>query len=134
MTANLNAPIAEAGVLLAAQSPYDSQRSVVAFMGDTPERIHDMVLSLRNKTDLPLLQGDLVLKNGDRFTSYRTAPLYTVGTLPLWMRLDWYLGRHPALLYLAGLAGAGLAALGIWAWLRGWSRKRVAHDDLTGDL
>ncbi|PYD68562.1 UDP-forming cellulose synthase catalytic subunit [Komagataeibacter swingsii] len=134
VTANLNAPIAEAGVLLAAQSPYDSQRSVVAFMGDTPERIHDMVLSLRNKTDLPSLQGDLVLKNGDRFTSYRTAPLYTIGSLPLWMRLDWYLGRHPALLYLAGLTGAGLAALGIWAWLRGWSRKRVAHDDLTGDL
>ncbi|GCE83465.1 UDP-forming cellulose synthase catalytic subunit [Komagataeibacter diospyri] len=134
VTANLNAPIAEAGVMLAAQSPYDSQRSVVAFMGDTPERIHDMVLSLRNKTDLPSLQGDLVLKNGDQFTSYRTAPLYTVGSLPMWMRLDWYLGRHPAALYLTGLAGTGLAALGIWAWLRGWSRKRVAHDDLTGDL
>ncbi|WP_019090488.1 UDP-forming cellulose synthase catalytic subunit [Komagataeibacter europaeus] len=134
VTANLNAPIAEAGVLLAAQSPYDSHRSVVAFMGDTPERIHDMVLSLRDKTDLPSLQGDLVLKNGDQFTSYRTAPLYTVGSLPLWMRLDWYLGRHPTVLYLTGLAGAGLAALGVWAWLRGWSRKRVEHDDLTGDL
>nr|Q9WX75.1 RecName: Full=Putative cellulose synthase 3; Includes: RecName: Full=Cellulose synthase catalytic subunit [UDP-forming]; Includes: RecName: Full=Cyclic di-GMP-binding domain; AltName: Full=Cellulose synthase 3 regulatory subunit [Komagataeibacter xylinus]BAA77600.1 bcsABII-B [Komagataeibacter xylinus] len=134
VTANLNAPIAEAGVLLAAQSPYDSQRSVVAFTGDTPERIHDLVLSLRNKGDLPSLQGDLVLKNGDRFTSYRTAPVYTVGSLPLWLRLDWFLGHHPSALYLAGLAGAGLAALGVWAWLRGWSRRRIARDDLTGEL
>ncbi|MCF3637852.1 UDP-forming cellulose synthase catalytic subunit, partial [Komagataeibacter intermedius] len=134
VTASLNAPIVDAGVLLAAQSPYDSQRSVVAFTGDTPERIHDLVLSLRNRSDLPSLQGDLVLKNGDQFTSYRTAPVYTVGSLPLWLRLDWFLGHHPSALYLAGLAGAGLAALGVWAWLRGWSRRRIARDDLTGEL
>lgn len=95
VTAKLNAPIVEAGLMLAAQSPYDRARSIIAFTGDTPEQIHDLVLSLRNKTDLPSLQGDLVIKNGDRFTSYRTAPTYTVGSLPLWVRADWYLSRHP---------------------------------------
>ena len=134
VTAKLNAPIVEAGLMLAAQSPYDHGRSVVAFTGDTPERIHDLVLSLRNKTDLPSLQGDVVIKNGDRFTSYRTAPTYTVGSLPLWVRADWYLSRHPFALYLTALAGAGLTALGVWGWLRRLSRKRIEKEELAGEL
>jgi len=133
VTARLNAPIVEAGLMLAAQSPYDHARSVVAFTGDTPERIHDLVLSLRNKTDLPSLQGDLVIKNGNQFTSYRTAPTYTVGSLPLWVRADWYLSHHPLALYLTGLAGAALTALGVWGWLRRLSRRRIENEELAGE-
>ncbi|WP_240906366.1 UDP-forming cellulose synthase catalytic subunit [Komagataeibacter xylinus] len=129
VTAHLNAPIAEAGVMIGAQSPYDSQRSVIAFVGDTPQRVHDLVLSLRNTKDLSSIQGDLVLKNAEQFTSYRTAPTYKVGSLPLWLQLDRYLSYHPFILYLAGLSGAGLTAFGAWSWLRAKSRRRVLDDD-----
>ncbi|WP_246379116.1 UDP-forming cellulose synthase catalytic subunit [Gluconacetobacter johannae] len=133
VSANLNTPIAGAGLLIGAQSPFAADRSVVAVLGDTPQRLQDVILALHDRHVTPLIQGDLTLKNGDEITSYRTAPLYTVGSLPFWMWPDWYFGGNPVVLYLVGLLGAGLLALVVWRWLRARSRRRVGRTDLTGD-
>jgi cellulose synthase (UDP-forming) len=133
ISAKLNAPIAGAGLLIGAQSPFDAQRSVVAVLGDSPQRLQDMVLALRNKADMSLIQGDLVLKNGDHITSYRTAPRYMVGSLPLWMWPDWYLGGNPLALYLVSLVGVGLVAYVIWRRLKARALRRVGNPDLTGE-
>ncbi|PYD75645.1 cellulose synthase catalytic subunit (UDP-forming) [Novacetimonas pomaceti] len=127
--ADLNAPIAGAGVLLGAQSPFQSHRSVVALMGDTPARMHDLVMGLRNKDDVPHIQGDLVLRNGDKLTSYRTAPTYTMGSLPWWMWMDWYLGTRPLTVYVLGLAGAGMLAAAVVRMLRRRARKRMEEGE-----
>ncbi|MCW4590684.1 UDP-forming cellulose synthase catalytic subunit [Gluconacetobacter entanii] len=131
--ANLNAPIAGAGVLIGAQSPYRSDRSVVALMGDTPGRMHDLVMGLRSKADVPRIQGDLVLRNGDRLTSYRTAPTFTMGSLPWWMWLDWYLGTRPLTLYVLGLVGAGLVASAAVRLLRRRARRRLEEGNQIKD-
>ncbi|MBB2201570.1 UDP-forming cellulose synthase catalytic subunit [Gluconacetobacter tumulisoli] len=129
ISANLNVPIAGAGLLIGAQSPFAADRSVVAVLGDTPQRLQDVVLALRDRHAAPLIQGDLALKNGDQVTSYRTAPSYTVGSLPFWMWPDWYFGDNPVVLYLVGLVGAGLLALVAWRWLRVRAVRRGGSAD-----
>ncbi|MFS3134709.1 UDP-forming cellulose synthase catalytic subunit [Gluconacetobacter sacchari] len=133
VTARLRAPIVGAGLLIGAQSPFASHRSVVAIVGDTSQRLREMVLSLRDAAVHPLIQGDLVIKNGDRVSSYRSAPRYTVGSLPLWMWPAWYLDGHLFGLSLAGLLGTGLLAYVIWRGLRRRAHRRLGdmptHDD-----
>ncbi|WP_246384844.1 UDP-forming cellulose synthase catalytic subunit [Gluconacetobacter asukensis] len=131
VTARLRAPIVGAGLLIGAQSPFDSHRSVVAIMGDTPERLQEMVLALRDAAVHPLIQGDLVIKNGERISSYRTAPRYTVGSLPLWMWPAWYLDGHLFGLSLVGLLGTGLLAYVIWRGLRRRAHRRLG--DMSSD-
>ncbi|ARW16434.1 UDP-forming cellulose synthase catalytic subunit [Komagataeibacter europaeus] len=125
VTANLNAPVRNAAMMIGAESPYASHRSMLALLGDDGAHIHDLITSLHDRKALSSLQGDLVLKNGDRFTTYRTSPTYTVGRLPLWMWVDWFLSRHPILMYLCGVAGAIMLGTGAWLWLRARARRRV---------
>ena len=133
VTAKLRAPIVGAGLLIGAQSPSDPHRSVVAIIGDTPQRLQEMVLALRDDTVHPLIQGDLVIKNGDRVSSYRTAPRYTVGALPLWMWPAWYLDGHLLGLSVLGLLGTGLLAYVIWRGLKRRARRRLGDMSSNDD-
>ncbi|ATU72397.1 UDP-forming cellulose synthase catalytic subunit [Komagataeibacter rhaeticus] len=122
------------GALVAAQSPFAAQRSVVAVLGGTPDALSAMVRDLRDPADTPRFQGDMVIRHGARLDSYRTGGLYTVGNMPAWMLPDWYLGGHPLLLCglggLAALCGTSCAMRVLGAR----SRRRILNDDLTGDL
>lgn len=94
-------------------------------LGENGGRIHELVASLHDTKVLPTIQGDLVIKNGERFTTYRTAPTYTVGHLPWWMWLDWFLSRHPLVMYILGVIGAAMMGTGAWLWLRARAHRRV---------
>ena len=121
----LNAPIINASLLIGGESPYTNHRSVVAILGDRPEVLQQMVSSLLDRQKLPAVQGDLVIKNGDTFTNYRNTHRYTVGSLPLWIRVELMLERHVVLVILASLFGSGLLAVGTAQWLRAYARRRL---------
>ncbi|MBS0987269.1 cellulose biosynthesis cyclic di-GMP-binding regulatory protein BcsB [Acetobacter okinawensis] len=121
----LNAPIVNASLLIGGESPYTNHRSVVAILGDRPEQLQQMVASLLDSQKLPAVQGDLVIKNGDVLTNYRNSYLYTVGSLPLWIRIELLLEAHVLLVILASLLGAGLLAVGTAKWLRSHARRRL---------
>ncbi|MBO1326176.1 cellulose biosynthesis cyclic di-GMP-binding regulatory protein BcsB [Acetobacter sp. TBRC 12305] len=121
----LNAPIVNASLLVGGESPYTNHRSVVAILGDHPAQLQQMVASLRDRQLLPAVQGDLVIKNGAVLTNYRNANRYTVGSLPLWIRIEMALEAHLLLLALAGLAGTILLAYGTARWLRAHARHRL---------
>ncbi|GBQ13668.1 cellulose synthase catalytic subunit (UDP-forming) [Komagataeibacter rhaeticus] len=125
VTANLDMPVRNAALMIGSESPYASHRSVLALVGDNGIRIHELVASLHDPKVLPTIQGDLVIKNGEHFTTYRTSPTYTVGHLPWWMWVDWFLSRHPMLMYLCGVTGAVMLGTGAWLWLRARARRRV---------
>ncbi|GAN86312.1 cellulose synthase catalytic subunit AB [Komagataeibacter intermedius TF2] len=133
VTANLNAPIRNTAMMIGAESPYARHRSVLALVGDDGAHIHDLIISLHDRKALPSLQGDLVLKNGNRFTTYRTSPTYTVGHLPFWMWVDWFLSRHPVLMYLCGVVGAAMLGTGAWLWLRARARRRVREQAIADE-
>lgn len=121
----LNAPIVNASLLIGGESPYTSHRSVVAILADRPEQLQHMVASLLDSQKLPAMQGDLVIKNGDVLTHYRNTQRYTVGALPLWIRIEVMLEDHVILVILASLIGSLLLAVGTAQWLRAHARRRL---------
>ncbi|MFT9015598.1 MAG: cellulose biosynthesis cyclic di-GMP-binding regulatory protein BcsB [Acetobacter sp.] len=121
----LNTPIVNASLLVGGQSPYTNHRSVVAILGDRPAQLQQMIASLRDRQFLPAVQGDLVIKNGTVLTNYRNANRYTVGSLPLWIRIEMALEHHLLFLAFAGLLGTGVLAYGTARWLRAHARHRL---------
>ena len=75
----------ESGALVGVQSPLNGARSVVAVLGGSPEAVNALVTTLRDPEQAPMVQGDLALLSGQRFTSYRVGSDYSVGTLPFWL-------------------------------------------------
>lgn len=121
----LTTPIVKASLLIGGESPLASHKSVVAILADQSAQLKQMVASLRDKQALPAVQGDLVIKNADVLTNYRNAYAYTVGDLPLWLRIEMMLERHMLLLGLFGLLGVGMVTFGTAQWLRGHARRRL---------
>jgi cellulose synthase (UDP-forming) len=85
----------DTAALVGAQSPLNSSRSVVAVLGGAPAAIEGLVTTLRDPDQAPLIQGDLALLGGGRFTSYRVGSEYTVGALPFWLYPSWLLRDQP---------------------------------------
>ena len=81
--------------MVGVQSPLNSGRSVVALLGGSPDAVAAMVTTLRDPDQAPLIQGDLGLMSGGRFTSYRVGAQYTVGRLPFWLYPSWLLRDQP---------------------------------------
>nr|WP_279381453.1 cellulose biosynthesis cyclic di-GMP-binding regulatory protein BcsB [Acetobacter suratthaniensis] len=125
----LNAPIANASLLIGGESPYTAHRSVVAILGDHPAQLQQMVASLRDRQSIPAVQGDLVIKNGDSITNYRNAHRYTLGTLPKWIHIEMVLEKYVPLLIIAGLLGTVLLVIGATKWLRNHARRRLQQRD-----
>ena len=80
-----NTPGPDSGALVAVQSPLSSGRSVVALLGGSPEAVNALVTTLRDPDQAPIVEGDLTLLAGGRFTSYRVGSEYTIGQLPFWL-------------------------------------------------
>lgn len=124
----LNAPIANASLLIGGESPYAAHRSVVAILGDHPVQLQQMVASLRDRESIPAVQGDLVIKNGTSITNYRNAHRYTLGTLPQWIRIEMAIEKYIPILVVAGLLGTALLVIGTARWLRNRARRRLQRN------
>jgi cellulose synthase (UDP-forming) len=106
------------GAILAAPSPLQSGRSVVAITGATPTAVAQMVAALRDPALQPLIQGDTVILAQGRVQSFRTQAPYHVGDPPWWLWPQLWVGERweRALLFL--LAGAAMLALPLYWVLR----------------
>ncbi len=85
----------DTGALVGVESPLTTGRSVVAVLGGSPDAVEALVTTLRDPDQAPLIQGDLSLLNGGRFTSYRVGSVYTTGRLPFWLYPAWFLRDQP---------------------------------------
>ena len=104
LLANAGGP--DSAALVGVQSPLNPARSVVALLGGSPEAVNALVTTLRDPDQALLVQGDLALLSGSRFTSYRVGSEYTEGSLPFWSYPAQLLRRSPI-----GLAGIIAIAL-----------------------
>ena len=92
----LNAGVGtDTAAMVGAQSPLNGNRSVVAVLGGAAPAVQAVVATLRDPDQAPLIQGDLALLGGGRFTSYRVGTQYTAGVLPFWLYPSWYLRDSP---------------------------------------
>jgi cellulose synthase (UDP-forming) len=111
-TTVLNASVGnESAAIVGAQSPMNSGRSVVALIGGGGAAVESLVTTLRDPDQAPLIQGDLSLLGGGRFSSYRVGGQYTVGVLPFWLYPSWYLRDAPLSIVAVMVIGCLLVAV-----------------------
>lgn len=114
--------------LLGFQSPYNKERSVVAFSSpqkSTGTRIAD---TLDDGSKIGRIRGDITLFGESTIDSFQVQDHYYVGELPWWMYIWFHLARYPALIAILGIAGGMI--LSIWAFftLRAMARRRLGRD------
>ncbi|TPG44250.1 cellulose biosynthesis cyclic di-GMP-binding regulatory protein BcsB [Roseomonas nepalensis] len=109
LTATLGGAAGEgSGMLIGFQSPLNSDRSVVALTGSTPQAMEAMVGALRDPEQQPRIQGDVASLVNGRIDSFKVSRNYGVGSLPITLLPQRYLTTRPdlmlGLLVLAALA------------------------------
>jgi cellulose synthase (UDP-forming) len=107
--------------MIGMRSPLDSSRSVVIITGSSPEKLLTVINTFHSRELNPSIQGDLMIANAGRVTSFRVGSEYTVGHLPALTKLRWWLGNSPLILILFTLVGVLVIALVAY-----WLLRRVA--------
>ena len=101
----------DSGALVGVESPLSGSRSLVALLGGSPQAVQALVTTLRDPDQAPLIQGDLALMAGGRFTSYRVGGVYTAGRLPIWLYPSWLLRDQPLGIIAVMVIGSILVAV-----------------------
>ncbi|WP_239016024.1 UDP-forming cellulose synthase catalytic subunit [Novacetimonas hansenii] len=93
------------GAMIEAESPLTAGRTVLALLSSDGAGLNNLLQMLGERKKQANIQGDLVVAHGEDLSSYRTSPVYTIGTLPLWLWPDWYMHNRPVRVLLVGLLG-----------------------------
>jgi hypothetical protein len=107
--------------MIGLQSPLNSSRSAVIITGSSPDKLLTVLNTFRNRELNPSIQGDLMLADSGRVTSFRIGNEYSVGHLPTLTKLRWWLGNSPLVLILFTLIGVLIIALVAY-----WLLRRLA--------
>jgi cellulose synthase (UDP-forming) len=121
-------------VIVGAESPLSSRRSVVAILATRSEVLEGAVANLRDSEQSALIQGDLAILSGERTTAYRVADPYTVGHLPLWLYPSYVLRDQPFGVVLLMLMGCFLGGTAIFWAMRRRAAQRLATTQTSNPL
>ncbi|MGB0211325.1 UDP-forming cellulose synthase catalytic subunit [Algiphilus sp.] len=116
------------GAIVAAESPFASNRSVVVVTSGSRASVMDTARILLDPGRSQFMGGDVSLADGESVSSYLLGPQYAVGTMPLDWAVRFWIGERPWVMLLL-LAFVGLLA--IWVLrvlLRGRARRRLDGD------
>jgi len=111
--------------MIGLRSPLDSSRSVVMITGSSPEKLLTVINTFHSRELNPSIQGDLMIANAGRVTSFRVGSEYTIGHLPALTKLRWWLGNSPLILILFTLIGVLVIALVAYWLLRRMAMARL---------
>lgn len=117
------------GAIIGFQSPFFSQRSVVALLADSTQgyKLLNEAISDSGKRDA--MFGSAVIIRESGVNSLRVGDTYYVGYLPWWEEA-WYLfASHPIWLGLAAIIGITIISLLIWRAMKIRSQRRLAAKD-----
>jgi hypothetical protein len=119
-----NAPLA---AVIGLQSPFNAQRSIVAFLANSDED-HQLLRDVLNDTGkLDAMTGSVVLVRSSGVSGQQVGDQYFVGHLPWWM-LVWYrLSDQPAVLAAVTSMSMLLGAFLLWRVLQWVARRRLAN-------
>ncbi|WP_311750629.1 cellulose biosynthesis cyclic di-GMP-binding regulatory protein BcsB [Proteus columbae] len=117
------------GAIIGFQSPFFSQRSVVALLADSTQgyKLLNEAISDSGKRDA--MHGSVVLVRESGVNSLRVGDTYFVGYLPWWEEVWYVFASHPIWLGLAAIVGIILVSLLIWRAMKIRSQRRLATKD-----
>ncbi len=126
-TAGLQSVVSDSTtVLVGAESPLSSSRSVVAILAGTPQGLEGAVATMRDPDQSALIQGDLSILSGGQVTSYRVTTPYTVGSLPFWLYPSYVLRDQPYGVVLLMVIGCLFCGVSLY-----WAMRRRAVVRMT---
>ncbi len=111
------------------QSPWHSQRSVIALLADSPRGYELLNGALNDSGKRAAMYGSVSVIRESGVNSLRVGDVYYVGHLP-WFERIWYaLSNHPVLLAVCAAVVVVLMAWVLWRVLRIISRRRLDPED-----
>ena len=117
--------------MIGLQSPLNSDRSAIIITGSSPDKLLTVIHTFRDRELNPLIQGDLMIADSRRVTSFRIGDEYSVGHLPTLTKLRWWLGNSPLILILFTLIGVLIIALVAYWLLRRLAIGRLGTRSVT---
>lgn len=117
------------GAIMSFESPLSSDRTVVVLTAGDSKRLNAVANLLTEPGKAQFVRGDLVLFNGDQVNNYLLSNQYYVGSLPIMLRIRWWMSRQPVVMLFLTLLSALLLATILYRVLRrkAMGRKQGAH-------
>ena len=107
------------------QSPFNSDRTVVAVLASDTEALPRMLHDLDDAELNAQVQGGLSIVSGDGMSSYHIGKTYMVGDLPWWLAVAHWLSRYPLLMALGALLSALFVAGVAYRTLQAQQARRL---------
>lgn len=120
-----NGPIAG---LLGFESPQAPGRSVVSVLGTGSKDLLRILDALDRPYEVSQMHGSTVTIRPQGIESILVGDTYTVGSLPLWTRVWYFLSQHPVMLATLTILMVMVIAFLLWRTLRVIIAQRV-HED-----
>lgn len=111
------------------RSPFASDRTVVAVLADSGPALPDLVEGMADAKINAQIQGDLSVTKGDGMASFALGNRYWVGSLPIWMKIAYWVSQRPFLLGLFALLLAVVLAGPAYLYFRRQAQRRLGSQD-----
>ena len=115
--------------IISFRSPFASDRTVVALLADSGPALPALVDGMNDVKINAMIQGDLSVTKGDGMASFALGERYWVGSLPIWMKVAYWVSQHPMLLGLFVLLLAVGLAGPAYLYFRRHAKRRLGTQD-----
>ena len=120
----LFSPEGGVGAIVSLQSPFDSDRTVVALLSEGSSGSYLLNQQLMNPSSMAAVDGSVAIVNERSVVSFQVGDTYTIGDLPWYQKIWQTMSNYPLLLVLCALICAVLVGTGIFYFMRLWVRGR----------
>lgn len=100
--------------LLGFESPLTSGRSVVAVTAVNSKDLTQALDALEKESNAKAMYGSAVFVRGDKVESILAGSTYTLGVLPFWVSIRYFLSEHPILKLVLSIASLVLLMFACW--------------------
>ena len=121
----LFSPEGGVGALVTLQSPFDSDRTVLALLSEGSSGSYLLNQQLMNPSSMATVDGSVAIINEQSVVSFQVGDTYTIGDLPWYQKIWQTMSNYPLLLVLCALICAVLVGTGIFYFMRLWVRGRA---------
>lgn len=121
----LFSPEGGVGAIVSLQSPFDSDRTVVALLSEGQSGSYLLNEKLKSPSSMNTVAGAVAIINEQSIVDFQVGDSYTIGNLPWYHKIWGTMSNHPLLLVLCALVCAVLVGTGIFYFMRLWVRGRA---------
>ena len=121
----LFSPEGGVGAIVSLQSPFDSDRTVVALLSEGQSGSYLLNQHLKSPSSLTTVSGAVAIINEQSVMDFAVGESYHIGDLPWYQKIWQTMSNYPLLLVLCALICAVLVGTGIFYFMRLWVRGRA---------